>query len=80
MRIPIRAESMRQAEEISLACREAKGDLVLRAGRYCVDPRLTMGILAMMYTEPDQMVIETGDMEEAEAAHLREALAPYTEK
>ena len=77
MVIPIRAHSMRQAEEISEICRKAKGDLTLRAGRYCVDPRVTMGILAMMYTAPDRMAVDTEDMEETEAARLREALEAY---
>ncbi len=77
MIIPIRAQSMRQAEEISGICQKAKGDLTLRAGRYCVDPRLIMGVLALMYTAPDSLAIDTEDMDGAEAARLREALEAY---
>ncbi len=77
MIIPIRVQSMREAELVCEKCREAEGDLVLRAGRYCVDPRLTMGILAMMYTLPLEMALDTLDMAQEEALRLKEALKAF---
>lgn len=67
MLIKIQVESMKEAEHLSQICKDYDSEILLRgAGKFCIDPKSTLGICAMMYSARDNMVLDTGDMPEEE--------------
>ena len=66
MLIKIRVDSMKDAEKLSAICRNRPEEILLRADKFCVDPKSTLGVLAIMYSARDSMILDTGDMEEEE--------------
>ena len=77
MIFPIRVGSMKAAEELSAVCKQFPREMYLRSGAYCIDPKSTLGILAIMYSAPDRMALDAGEMPPEELARLRAALAPF---
>lgn len=80
MHIPIHIDSMKAAEELSMICKQFPQDLYLRADAYCIDPKSTLGILAIMYSAKEQMTLDTGELPEADLERLQKALSPYKAK
>lgn len=66
MNIHIHINSMKAAEQLSSICKDYSGELFLRSEKFCVDPKSTLGILAMMYSARDTMYLDTGDLEDTE--------------
>ena len=62
MLIKIHVDSMKDAERLSAICREHSEEILLRADHFCVDPKSTLGVLAIMYSARDSMQLDTGDM------------------
>ncbi len=77
MIFPIRVGSMKAAEELSAVCKQFPREMYLRSGAYCIDPKSTLGILAMMYSAKDGMTLDTADMPDADAERLRAALKDF---
>ena len=50
MLIKIHVDSMKDAERLSAICREHSEEILLRADHFCVDPKSTLGVLAIMYS------------------------------
>ena len=65
MNIHIKVESMKEAERLSDICKNYPNELALRGDRFCVDPKSTLGILAMMYSARDRMYLDTGDIDDS---------------
>ena len=51
MNIKIHVDNMRDAERLSYLCNHYPYELYLRAGKFCADPKSTLGVLAMMYAD-----------------------------
>lgn len=64
MLVHIKVENMKEAERLSDICKQYPNELALRGDRFCVDPKSTLGILAMMYSARDKMFLDTGDIED----------------
>ncbi len=64
MLVHIKVENMKEAEHLSDICKQYPNELALRGDRFCVDPKSTLGILAMMYSARDKMFLDTGDIED----------------
>lgn len=62
MNIKIQVDNMREAERLSYICNQFPYEMYLRANQYCADPKSTLGVLAMMYAEKTNLIIDTGDM------------------
>jgi len=77
MMIHIRIDSMKAAEELSNICRQFPQELFLRADAYCIDPKSTLGILAIMYSARDKIYLDTGDMEAEGLSRFSEAIAAF---
>ena len=77
MNAPIRIESMKDAERLSAICKEYSCALLLKSGRYCIDPKSTLGILAMMYAGRDGMYLDTNDLDESLYPEFMSAIASY---
>ncbi len=77
MLIPIRVDSMKAAEALSNVCKQFPQEIFLRSHVYCIDPKSTLGILAMMYSARDGMTLDTADMPDADAEKLRAALQDF---
>lgn len=77
MIINIKVDTMKDAEKLSEVCRDYSDEITLKAGRFCVDPKSTLGILAMMYSDRDHMYIDTGDMEDAEMPKFITRIQPF---
>lgn len=77
MNIHIHVNSMKEAEHLSAIIREFPYEISLRADRFCVDPKSTLGILAMMYSARDNMYLDTGDMDDNEIPKLTARLVDY---
>ena len=77
MLIPIRVDSMKAAEDLSNICKQFPEEIFLRSHVYCIDPKSTLGILAMMYSAKDEMTLDTANMSQADAEKLRAALEGF---
>ena len=77
MTIHIHVDSMKEAEHLSSICKEYPNELFLRSEKFCIDPKSTLGILAMMYSAKDGMTLDTADMPDADAEKLRAALQDF---
>lgn len=80
MTIHIRVDSMKAAEQLSNICKEYPNELFLRSEKFCVDPKSTLGILAMMYSARDGMYLDTGDLEDQQMSEFIERLGSYIVK
>lgn len=77
MIIGINVGSMREAERLSRVCNQFPYEMYLRAKKFCADPKSTLGVLAMMYADRDNMTIDTGDMPDEVIMDFSEALSDY---
>ena len=64
MTIHIHVDSMKSAEHLSSICKDYSNELYLRSEKFCIDPKSTLGILAMMYSARDTMYLDTGDLDD----------------
>lgn len=80
MNIHIHVDSMKAAEKLSRICKEFGHDIALRSGKFHIDPKSTLGILAMMYSARDHMFLNTGSMEERDISRLLKAIEEYIVK
>lgn len=77
MLIKIHVDSMKDAERLSAICREHSEEILLRADHFCVDPKSTLGVLAIMYSARDSMQLDTGDMDDIAIKKFIKELADY---
>ena len=77
MNVPIRVDSMKEAEQFSAICKEFPCTLMLKSGRYCIDPKSTLGVLAMMYAARDHMYLDINDLDETLYPQFMTAIANY---
>ncbi len=80
MSIHIHVDSMKAAEKLSSICKEFGNDIFLRSEKFHVDPKSTLGILAMMYSARDHMFLDTGSMEEKDIPRFLDAIGEYIDK
>ena len=64
MIIHIHVDSMKAAERLSNICKEYDNDFFLRSEKFCIDPKSTLGIMAMMYSVRNRMFLDTGTLDE----------------
>lgn len=77
MTIHIHVDSMKAAEQLSNLCKEYPNEMFLRSEKFCVDPKSTLGILAMMYSARDSMYLDTGDLEDQQMSGFVSRLSAY---
>lgn len=78
MLIKIHVDGMKEAEQLSAICKDFTSELLLRGGnKFCVDPKSTLGIFAIMYSSRDNMMMDTGDMEDTQIPVLIKKLQNY---
>lgn len=77
MTIHIHVDSMKAAEHLSSICKDYPNELFLRSEKFCIDPKSTLGILAMMYSARDSMYLDTGDLEDTQIPRFVNALSDY---
>lgn len=80
MTIHINVASMKEAERLSDICKNFPNELALRADRFCVDPKSTLGILAMMYSARDKMYLDTGDLDDKDLPNFLRQIDSYLVK
>ncbi len=64
MIIHIHVDSMKAAERLSNICKEYDNEFFLRSEKFCIDPKSTLGIMAMMYSVRNRMFLDTGTLDE----------------
>ena len=77
MNIHIHVDSMKAAEKLSSICKEFGNGIFLRSEKFHIDPKSTLGILAMMYSARDHMFLDTGSMEESDIPRFLKAIDGY---
>ena len=77
MNIHIHVDTMKDAERLSHICKEYENEVYLKSDKFCVDPKSTLGILAMMYSARDNMMLDTGDMDDGEIPQLVRDIKDY---
>ena len=80
MNMHIHVDSMKAAEKLSGICREFGNDIFLRSDKFHIDPRSTLGILAMMYSSRDHMFLDTGSMDDQIIPRFLDAIDGYIVK
>ena len=80
MIIHIHVDSMKAAERLSNICKGYDNDFFLRSEKFCIDPKSTLGILAMMYSARDCMYLDTGDLEDKDIPKLLRAIDGFIVK
>lgn len=80
MNIHVHVDSMKAAEHFSSICKDFSEELFLRSEKFCIDPKSTLGILAMMYSARDSMYLDTGDLSDRDIPKLLEALDSFIVK
>ena len=68
---------MKEAEHLSSICKEYPNELFLRSEKFCIDPKSTLGILAMMYSARDKMYLDTGDLEDQQLPKFLSAIDSF---
>ena len=77
MKIRIRADSMQDAEALSAICGKFKGEILLKAGKYCVDAKSSLGFLALMYSAKDLLYLDASALDGADRDRLAKAVREY---
>ena len=77
MTVHIHVDSMKAAEQLAVICKGYESEMYLRSDKFCVDPKSTLGILAMMYSARDQMLLDTGDLPEEDVPGFLKAVRAY---
>ena len=80
MNIHIHVDTMKDAERLSHICKEYENEVYLKSDKFCVDPKSTLGILAMMYSARDNMYLDTGDLGDRELPKFLKAVDSYIVK
>jgi len=80
MKIHVRVDSMKAAEQLSSICKDYSYELYLRSEKFCIDPKSTLGILAMMYSARDEMYLDTAEMPDVEVPLFLEKLEAFLYK
>ena len=80
MNIRIKVANMKDAEYLSNICKKFPHEFYLRGDKFCVDPKSTLGVLAMMYSARDTMYIDTGDMDDRVMEDFVKALKEFVVK
>ncbi len=80
MIIHIHVDSMKAAERLSNICKEYDNDFFLRSEKFCIDPKSTLGIMAMMYSVRNRMFLDTGALSEADLAEFLRKIDGYLVK
>ncbi len=77
MTIHIHVDSMKSAEHLSSICKDYSNELFLRSEKFCIDPKSTLGILAMMYSARESMYLDTGDLSDRQLPDFLEAIDSF---
>lgn len=77
MLINIKINSMKDAEHFSNIIRRYPAEITLKADKFCVDPKSALGVLAILYSSRDNMVLDTGDMEDRDIPSLVRDIQSY---
>ncbi len=80
MKIHIHVDTMKAAEQLSAICKDFTDEVLLRSEKFCIDPKSTLGILAMMYSARDTMYIDTNTMEDETIPKFVQAIEAYITK
>ncbi|MBR3106173.1 MAG: hypothetical protein IKH30_03190 [Clostridia bacterium] len=80
MIIHIHVDSMKAAERLSSICKNYDNDFFLRSERFCIDPKSTLGIMAMMYSVRNRMFLDTGALKEEDLAKFMQEIDSYLVK
>lgn len=80
MTIHVHVDSMKAAEHLSSICKDYSNELFLRSEKFCIDPKSTLGILAMMYSARDTMFLDTGDLDDREIPKFLHDIDSYIVK
>ena len=64
MKIEINIQGLQNSEKFSAICQNYPGQLYLRSGQFCVDPKSMLGVLAIIYSAYDPVFVDTNDMDE----------------
>lgn len=78
--IHIHVDSMKAAEQLSSICKDYGQDVYLCSEKFRIDPKSTLGILAMMYSSRDRMFLDTCNLEDSELPRFLEAIDSYIVK
>ena len=77
MNIKVHIDSMRDAEHFSNLLRKHPEEMTLNGGKFCVDPKSVLGVMAMMYSARDEMALNTGDMDDERIPALVREIGSY---
>ena len=80
MTIRIHVESMKAAEQLSYICKGVPNEMFLRSEQFCIDPKSTLGILAMMYSARGFMTLDTGALAGEELSRFLQDIDEYIVK
>ena len=57
--------------------RRYPAEITLKADKFCVDPKSALGVLAILYSARDNMMLDTGDMDDGEIPQLVRDIKDY---
>lgn len=77
MLINVKIDGMKDAEHFSNIVRRYPAEITLRADKFCVDPKSALGVLAILYSARDNMVLDTGDMDDGDIPKLVRDIQNY---
>jgi len=77
MKMHIHVDSMKAAEQLSAICKDFTEEILLRSEKFCVDPKSTLGVLAMMYSARDTMFLDTNEMEDERIPKFVKAISAF---
>lgn len=80
MIIHIHVDSMNAAERLSNICKSYDNEFFLRSDKFCIDPKSTLGIMAMMYSVRNRMFLDTGVMGEGDLEKFLQEIDSYLVK
>lgn len=77
MTIKVHIDSMKDAEHFSNIVRRYSAEVTLHAGKFCVDPKSALGVLALLYSARNNIVLDTGDMSDTEIPELIDEIESF---
>lgn len=77
MEISVKVDGIKQAEQFSAICQNYPYEMFLRSGAFCIDPKSMLGVLAIFYSAKENVMVDTGDMEDSDISNFVKDISDF---
>lgn len=77
MQFKIKHLNAKEASKLSVLLKNYSCEALLKAGQYCIDGKSVLGILSIMESEPDDIILEINELPDELQAELGAAMSHF---